>query len=62
MTLIYLYLEWTSLHIAAWEGYIDMIKILLDHGANVNTKNNDGKRDNNTYTYIHIHIIHIIKL
>ncbi len=48
MTLIYLYLEWTSLHIAAWEGYIDMVKILLDHGANISTKDNYGKKDNNT--------------
>ena len=60
--LIYLYLGMTSLHYAAEDGYTDIVKILLDHGANVNTKDNIGKKDNNTYMYMHIHIIHIIKL
>ena len=57
---IYLYLGMTSLHYAVGQdGHTDIVKTLLDHGANVNTKDNAGKKDNNTYI---IHIIHIIKL
>ncbi len=41
----YLYLGATSLHLAAWNGHSDMVKILLDHGANVSAKDNKGKKD-----------------
>ena len=43
----------TSLHLAARYGHTDIAKILLDHGANVSTKDDyDGKKYNNTYIYI----------
>ncbi len=51
---IYLYLGKTSLHWAAKYGDTDIVKILLDHGANVTVSTKDdvyGKKDN--YTYIH---------
>ena len=41
----------TSLHWAAMNGNTDIVKILLAHGVNVNTKDNDGKKDNNTYIW-----------
>ena len=46
--LIYLYLGMTSLHYAAEDGYTDIVKILLDHGANASTKDNYGMKDNKT--------------
>ena len=56
--IIYLYLGRTSLHRAAENGHTNTVKILLAHGANVSTKDDyDGKKDNNTYKYLHIHII-----
>ena len=36
----------TSLHWAAENGHTEIVKILL---ANVSTKDNDGKKDNDTY-------------
>ena len=51
--LIYLYLGATSLHIAAIHGHTDTVKMLIYHGANVSTKDYDGKKDN-TYTCIYI--------
>ncbi len=53
--LIYFYLGWTSLHYAANNGYIDIVKILLENGTNVRTTDNDGKKDN--YTYISLNYI-----
>ena len=41
----------TSLHRGALYGNTDIVKILLNHRANVNTKDNDGKKDNNTYIW-----------
>ena len=32
----------TSLHWAAMDGRTDIVKILVKHGANVSTKDNDG--------------------
>ena len=32
----------TPLHEASWNGHIEAIKLLLDNGADVNTKNKDG--------------------
>ena len=52
----------TSLQWAAINGHTDIVKILLAHGANVSTKTNDGKKDNNNYINMHIHKFHIIKL
>ena len=40
--LIYLYLGRTSLMYAAENGNTDTVKILLEHGAEVNTKDKDG--------------------
>ena len=51
----------TSLQWAAINGHTDIVKILLAHGANVSTKDYDGKKDT-TYIYMHIYIINIIKL
>ena len=59
--IIYLYLGKTSLHSAAENGHTDIVKILLDHGANGSTKDNDGKKDNK-YIFTCICIIHIIRL
>ena len=42
MYLIYLYLGWTSLMRAAEDGNTEVVKLLLQHGANVNYKANDG--------------------
>ncbi len=53
---IWIYLGWTSLHLAVLDGYTDTVKILLDHGANVSTKDNDGKKDNNTNIYTCLYI------
>ncbi len=39
----------TSLLIAAWEGHTEIVKILLDHGANVSTKTNNRAKGKNTY-------------
>ena len=39
----------TSLHWAAQNGHTDTVKILIDHKANVSTKDRYGKKDNNTY-------------
>ena len=39
---MYLYLGRTSLMYAAWNGNTDTVKILLEHGAEVNTKDNSG--------------------
>ena len=41
----------TSLHWAAMNGNTDIVKILLAHRANVSTKDNHGKKYNNTYIY-----------
>ncbi len=60
--LIYLYIGASSLHMAAQNGQPDIVKILLAHGANVSTKTNDGKKDDNTCIYICVYITHIIKL
>ena len=42
MYLIYLYLGWTSLMIAAMNGKTEVIRILLEYGAEVNHKDNRG--------------------
>ena len=39
---IYLYLGKTSLMYAAENGNTDTVKILLEHGADINTKDNSG--------------------
>ena len=39
---IYIYLEKTSLMNPAEKGYTDIVNILLEHGADVNTKDKDG--------------------
>ncbi|KAK3372615.1 ankyrin repeat-containing domain protein [Podospora didyma] len=35
-------LEWTALHLAAWEGKNRVVEVLLEKGANFNVKNRDG--------------------
>lgn len=35
--------EITTLHFAAMKGKIDVVKILLEYNADVNTKNNEGR-------------------
>lgn len=34
----------TALHAAAWKGYADCVRLLLNNGASTNLKNNDRKR------------------
>ena len=33
----------TPLHYASWNGYIDCVRVLLSHGANIEIKNQLGK-------------------
>ena len=40
--LLYIYLGKTSLIYAAERGYTNKVKILLGHGAEVNTQDKDG--------------------
>ncbi len=47
---INVYLGWTSLHRAAYNGHTEIVKILLANEANASNKDNDGKKDDNTYT------------
>ena len=42
MYLIYLHLGWTSLIYAASYGKTDVVKILLENGADINEKTNSG--------------------
>ena len=42
MYLIYLYLGATSLIVAASSGKTEVVRILLEYGADVNIKDNDG--------------------
>ena len=41
--IIYLCKGWTPLMVAAREGYLAIVKILINYGANVNDKNKSGK-------------------
>lgn len=34
--------EVTALHLAAWRGNLDIVKLLLENGADINKKNKDG--------------------
>ena len=43
---MYLYLGKTCLMYAAKRGNTDTVKILLEHGADVNNKDKDGQLDN----------------
>ena len=38
-----LYLGWTPLHYSAKNGHVAVIKYLVDHGAHVNIKDEDGE-------------------
>ena len=40
---MYVYPGDTSLMNAVWGGYTDIVKILLENGAEANIQNNDGK-------------------
>ena len=37
---MFLQYQWTPLHVAAREGHISIVKLLLEEGANVNVMNN----------------------
>ena len=39
---MYLYLGMTSLMWAVWTGYADVVKILLENGADINAKSDSG--------------------
>ena len=41
--LIYIYVGRTSLMFASIHGYLDMVRALVDRGADIHAKNNDGK-------------------
>jgi len=34
--------QWTPLHAAAWSAKVDAVIYLVEKGANVNVKDNDG--------------------
>ena len=42
LNLIYLYLGMTSLIWAAWRGHYDVVQLLVEHGADINAKDNIG--------------------
>ena len=35
-------LQYTPLHMAAWNGNLDVVRYLMDKGADVNAKKDDG--------------------
>jgi len=37
--------QWTSLHLAAREGHLDEVKLLLNKGADIHTMNDNGVSD-----------------
>ena len=39
---LFLYLGKTSLMVAAENGNTDTVKMIIEHGADINTKDNDG--------------------
>ena len=39
---MYVHLGYTSLIWAAWRGHTDIVKILLENGADVNLQDDDG--------------------
>ena len=39
---MYVHLGYTSLMYAAWKGYTNIVKILIENGADVNFKRNNG--------------------
>ena len=38
-----LFLGGTSIHLAALNGHIDVVQTLIKYGADIHTKNNEGK-------------------
>ena len=34
--------QWTPLYCAALEGHVDTVQVLVEKGADINVKNNDG--------------------
>ena len=50
---IYIYLGQTKLFFAADSRRTDVVRFLLDHGADVNTKDTNGK----LHTFISVYII-----
>ena len=40
---IYILLGWQSLMYAAFHGRLEVVKMLLEHGADIDAMNNDGK-------------------
>lgn len=34
--------KWTALHYASFNGHLEAIQTLIDHGANVDARDNDG--------------------
>jgi ankyrin repeat protein len=35
--------RWTPMHFSAGNGYLEVVKLLLERGANVHAVNSDGK-------------------
>lgn len=46
---------WTAVHCAAWKGHAMMVRVLLEHGIDVNAKcNMGGVRHKNEWTALHL--------
>ncbi len=50
-TIIQFSLGWTSLHSASYNGNIDVAQLLLKNGAEIDTKDNNGKLSISFNTY-----------
>ncbi len=53
------YLDRTSLHLASYHGHQTVVELLLDRGANIDQKNNNGEF---IYLFVYVFIVQLICL